>query len=99
MFKCPLDVRFTSTTAATSASATFSPGTSYEWNPYFNGKKLGKTTSRMFIVSQVPLMYDFSNWHSAARVTAASTNDSRPPGQGLRHQNAVYNDGHVGALK
>lgn len=100
VFKCPLDVRYFDDGSSKRFGYFLAEGTSYEWNPYFNGKKLGKTTSRMFIVSQMPLMYDFSSWHSASRVTAASTNDALTTGVKVSGtKNAVYNDGHVGPLK
>jgi prepilin-type N-terminal cleavage/methylation domain-containing protein len=100
VFKCPLDVRYFDDGSSKRSGYFLFEGTSYEWNPYFNGKKLGRTSSRMFILSQVPLMYDFSSWHNAARVTAASTNDALTTGvQVAGTKNAVYTDGHVGPLR
>ncbi len=65
VFRCPKDTRATSTAA--SGQAWFDEqGTSYEWNPRFNGRPL-TGLSRWFYTAKpenAPLMYDYDNPHT-----------------------------------
>ncbi|MBN9689647.1 MAG: type II secretion system protein [Verrucomicrobia bacterium] len=100
VFKCPLDVRYDDDGKAKRYGYFLAEGTSYEWNPFYNGRKLGRTSSRMILLERVPLMYDFASWHNGGNSTKAGTNDAVTTGvQVMGVKNAVYTDGHVAPLR
>ena len=101
VFKCPLDYRYDDTGKGTQFGYFKQEGTSYEWNPVFNKKKLGRTSTRMQL-ELVPLMYDFENWHNGGtRAAKGNTNDLETTGVAAISgaKNAVFTDGHAATLK
>ncbi len=97
VLKCPLDVAYDNNGAGKKFGYFLREGTSYEWNPYYNGKKLGKTTSRMLNLGVIPMMYDFESWHNSGR---GGTNDIVTTGVAVAGvKNAVYTDGHAAAMR
>ena len=97
VLKCPLDVRYDDNGSARRFGYFTREGTSYEWNPFYNGRKLGRTSSRMINLGIVPMMYDFESWHNTGR---GNTNDSVTTGVAVAGvKNAIYTDGHAAALK
>ena len=97
VFKCPLDTRYDDTGSPKRFGYFLREGSSYEWNPFYNGKKLGKTSSRMINLGVVPMMYDFESWHNNGR---GNTNDAVTTGVVVAGvKNAVYTDGHAAPLR
>jgi prepilin-type N-terminal cleavage/methylation domain-containing protein len=97
VLKCPLDVRYDDNGNAKKFGYYVREGTSYEWNPFYNGRKLGKTSSRMINLGIVPMLYDFESWHNNGR---GNTNDSVTTGVAVAGvKNAIYTDGHASPLK
>jgi prepilin-type N-terminal cleavage/methylation domain-containing protein len=97
VLKCPLDMRYDDNGNGKRFGYFLREGTSYEWNPFYNGKKLGKTSSRMINLGVVPMMYDFESWHNNGR---GSTNDAVTTGVVVAGvKNAVYTDGHAAPLR
>jgi prepilin-type N-terminal cleavage/methylation domain-containing protein len=100
VLKCPLDVRYYDDGTSKKFGYFVAEGTSYEWNPFYNRKKLGRTSTRMILLEIVPLMYDFASWHNGGNNTKAATNDvitTEVKVAGAK--NAVFTDGHVAVLK
>ncbi len=97
VLKCPLDTRYDDNGNPKRFGYFLREGTSYEWNPFYNGKKLGKTSSRMINLGIVPMMYDFESWHNNGR---GNTNDAVTTGVAVAGvKNAVYTDGHAAPLR
>ena len=100
VFKCPLDYRYDDQVKGTQYGYYKLEGTSYEWNPIYNKRKLGRTSTRMQL-ELVPLMYDFENWHNGGMRAKGNTNDLETTGVAATSgaKNAVFTDGHAAPLK
>lgn len=101
VLKCPLDYRYDANGKGIPFGYFKAEGTSYEWNPVYNKKKLGRTSSRMIVLELVPMMYDFENWHNNSTKVTGNTNDLETTGVAalVGAKNCVFTDGHVSALK
>ncbi len=101
VLKCPLDYRYDSNGNGKAFGYFKAEGTSYEWNPVYNKKKLGKVSSRMYLLELVPMMYDFENWHNSSTRVQGNTNDLETTGVAalVGAKNCVFTDGHVAPLK
>ena len=101
VLKCPLDYRYDSNGKGIPFGYFKAEGTSYEWNPVYNKKKLGRTSSRMILLELVPMMYDFENWHNSSTRVQGNTNDLETTGVAalVGAKNCVFTDGHVAPLK
>ena len=101
VLKCPLDYRYDSNGKGIPFGYFKAEGTSYEWNPVYNKKKLGRTSSRMILLELVPMMYDFENWHNSSTRVQGNTNDLETTGVAalVGAKNCVFTDGHVVPLK
>lgn len=101
VLKCPLDYRYDTSGKGIPFGYFKAEGTSYEWNPVYNKKKLGRTGGQRYIVELIPMMYDFENWHNGSTRVMNNTNDLDTTGVAalVGAKNCVFTDGHVAALK
>jgi prepilin-type N-terminal cleavage/methylation domain-containing protein len=100
VLKCPLDYRYDSAGVGTPFGYFKKEGTSYEWDPIFNGRKLTRTSTRLNL-QITPLMYDYENWHNGSVRVNNNTNDTETTGVAalVGAKNGVYTDGHVAAMR